>query len=183
MTSANQAAKQKLCVEMWCAFKASLTAVILINFLLATVKMLSGELEWSIGEIILNRFHENIWKGWKMVWWECWELWLNLSSYLVNKDFISMNECCGCWIWPLNSDLWQPAVLDNLLTSMKFVLHGMGVLRINLANNRNKVVVRIFLFFCLFFLLSLCFLCFNFSPHLMQLVYMQCTTRSPLDHH
>ncbi|XP_041820476.1 guanine nucleotide binding protein (G protein) alpha v1 isoform X3 [Chelmon rostratus] len=35
---------------------------------------------------------------------------------------------------------FKPAVLDNLLTSMKFVLHGMGVLRINLANNRNKVV-------------------------------------------
>uniref|UniRef100_A0A3Q2PT77 Guanine nucleotide binding protein (G protein) alpha v1 n=1 Tax=Fundulus heteroclitus TaxID=8078 RepID=A0A3Q2PT77_FUNHE len=34
---------------------------------------------------------------------------------------------------------FKPAVLDNLLTSMKFVLHGMGVLRINLANNRNKV--------------------------------------------
>ncbi|GLD73290.1 guanine nucleotide-binding protein G(o) subunit alpha-like protein [Lates japonicus] len=33
----------------------------------------------------------------------------------------------------------SPAVLDNLLTSMKFVLHGMGVLRINLANSRNKV--------------------------------------------
>ena len=33
----------------------------------------------------------------------------------------------------------QPAVLDNLLTSMKVVLHGMGVLRINLANSRNKV--------------------------------------------
>ncbi|RXN02201.1 Guanine nucleotide-binding protein G(o) subunit alpha [Acipenser ruthenus] len=37
----------------------------------------------------------------------------------------------------LNS--FKPAVLDNLLTSMKFVLHGMGVLRINLANNKNKV--------------------------------------------
>ncbi|XP_034400291.1 guanine nucleotide binding protein (G protein) alpha v1 isoform X3 [Cyclopterus lumpus] len=34
---------------------------------------------------------------------------------------------------------FKPAVLDNLLTSMKFVLHGMGVLRINLANTRNKV--------------------------------------------
>ncbi|KAG7223800.1 hypothetical protein INR49_026483 [Caranx melampygus] len=31
-------------------------------------------------------------------------------------------------------------VLDNLLTSMKFVLHGMGILRINLANSRNKVL-------------------------------------------
>lgn len=32
----------------------------------------------------------------------------------------------------------QPAVLDNLLTSMKFVLQGMGMLRINLANKKNK---------------------------------------------
>ncbi|CAG06030.1 unnamed protein product, partial [Tetraodon nigroviridis] len=35
---------------------------------------------------------------------------------------------------------FKPAVLDNLLTSMKFVLHGMGALRINLTNSRNKVV-------------------------------------------
>ncbi|KAK3528309.1 hypothetical protein QTP86_030867 [Hemibagrus guttatus] len=34
---------------------------------------------------------------------------------------------------------FKPAVLDNLLMSMKFVLHGMGVLRINLANSKNKV--------------------------------------------
>ncbi|XP_061085344.1 guanine nucleotide binding protein (G protein) alpha v1 isoform X1 [Conger conger] len=34
---------------------------------------------------------------------------------------------------------FKPAVMDNLLTSMKFVLHGMGVLRINLANAKNKV--------------------------------------------
>lgn len=32
----------------------------------------------------------------------------------------------------------QPAVLDNLLTSIKFVLQGMGMLRINLANKNNK---------------------------------------------
>ncbi|XP_048869153.1 guanine nucleotide binding protein (G protein) alpha v1 [Brienomyrus brachyistius] len=34
---------------------------------------------------------------------------------------------------------FKPAVLDNLLTSMKFVLYGMGVLRINLANSKNKI--------------------------------------------
>ncbi|XP_051550596.1 guanine nucleotide binding protein (G protein) alpha v1 [Myxocyprinus asiaticus] len=34
---------------------------------------------------------------------------------------------------------FKPAVLDNLMTSMKFVLHGMGVLRINLSNSKNKV--------------------------------------------
>ncbi|KAG7242859.1 hypothetical protein INR49_018114 [Caranx melampygus] len=33
-------------------------------------------------------------------------------------------------------------VLDNLLTSMKFVLRGMGMLRINLANKKNKVHAR-----------------------------------------
>lgn len=33
----------------------------------------------------------------------------------------------------------KPAVLDNLLTSMKIVLRGMGKLRINLANQKNKV--------------------------------------------
>ncbi|RVE69576.1 hypothetical protein OJAV_G00079080 [Oryzias javanicus] len=34
---------------------------------------------------------------------------------------------------------FKPAVLDNLLTSMKVVLQGMGILRINLANQKNKV--------------------------------------------
>ncbi|XP_053706656.1 guanine nucleotide-binding protein G(o) subunit alpha-like isoform X1 [Synchiropus splendidus] len=37
---------------------------------------------------------------------------------------------------------FKPAVLDNLLTSMKFVLRGMGILRINLANKKNKVHAR-----------------------------------------
>ncbi|XP_034448874.1 guanine nucleotide-binding protein G(o) subunit alpha-like [Hippoglossus hippoglossus] len=37
---------------------------------------------------------------------------------------------------------FQASVLDNLLTSMKFVLRGMGVLRINLANKKNKVHAR-----------------------------------------
>ncbi|KAI2666693.1 Guanine nucleotide-binding protein G(o) subunit alpha [Labeo rohita] len=36
----------------------------------------------------------------------------------------------------------QPAVLDNLLSSMKFVLHGMGMLRINLSNKKNKAHAR-----------------------------------------
>ncbi|TDH02964.1 hypothetical protein EPR50_G00157900 [Perca flavescens] len=34
---------------------------------------------------------------------------------------------------------FKHAVLDNLLTSMKFVLQGMGMLRINLANKKNKM--------------------------------------------
>ncbi|KAM3863655.1 guanine nucleotide-binding protein G(o) subunit alpha-like [Diretmus argenteus] len=37
---------------------------------------------------------------------------------------------------------FKPAVLDNLLTSMKFVLRGMGTLRINLANKKNKTHAR-----------------------------------------
>ncbi|XP_057673270.1 guanine nucleotide-binding protein G(o) subunit alpha-like [Corythoichthys intestinalis] len=37
---------------------------------------------------------------------------------------------------------FKPAVLDNLLTSMKFVLLGMGMLRINLANKKNKIHAR-----------------------------------------
>ncbi|ROL45673.1 Guanine nucleotide-binding protein G(o) subunit alpha [Anabarilius grahami] len=37
---------------------------------------------------------------------------------------------------------FKPAVLDNLLTSMKFVLHGMGMLRINLSIKKNKSHAR-----------------------------------------
>ncbi|XP_074553073.1 guanine nucleotide-binding protein G(o) subunit alpha-like [Halichoeres trimaculatus] len=37
---------------------------------------------------------------------------------------------------------FKPAVLDNLLTSMKFVLRGMGILRINLNNKNNKTHAR-----------------------------------------
>ena len=33
----------------------------------------------------------------------------------------------------------QPAVLENLVFSMKFVLSGMGLLRINLEHPHNKV--------------------------------------------
>ncbi|XP_034044635.1 guanine nucleotide-binding protein G(o) subunit alpha-like [Thalassophryne amazonica] len=33
---------------------------------------------------------------------------------------------------------FKPAVLDNLLTSMKFVLHGMGVLHSDLTDGNNK---------------------------------------------
>lgn len=63
-------------------------------------------------------------------------------------------------------DLWQPAVLDNLLTSMKFVLHGMGVLRINLANSKNKVVcLHVSLSTCLSGILYLSF--FSFSSVLL----------------
>ncbi|KAM9745314.1 guanine nucleotide-binding protein G(o) subunit alpha-like [Menidia menidia] len=37
---------------------------------------------------------------------------------------------------------FKPAVLDNILTSMKIVLQGMGMLRINLANKKNKIHAR-----------------------------------------
>ncbi|XP_064866717.1 guanine nucleotide-binding protein G(o) subunit alpha-like isoform X2 [Oncorhynchus nerka] len=37
---------------------------------------------------------------------------------------------------------FKAAVLDNLLTSMKFVLRGMGLLRIHLANKKNKAHAR-----------------------------------------
>uniref|UniRef100_A0A4W5LF12 Phosphate cytidylyltransferase 2, ethanolamine n=1 Tax=Hucho hucho TaxID=62062 RepID=A0A4W5LF12_9TELE len=51
------------------------------------------------------------------------------KSLLNSKGFIGMGSILQK----------QPAVLDNLLTSMKFVLHGMGILRINLTNSKNKV--------------------------------------------
>jgi guanine nucleotide-binding protein subunit alpha len=34
---------------------------------------------------------------------------------------------------------FRPTVMDNLLSSMKYVLGGMGLLRINLQNAKNKV--------------------------------------------
>lgn len=40
----------------------------------------------------------------------------------------------------LNS--FRPTVLDNLLSSMKYVLAGMGLLRINLEHIRNKVYIN-----------------------------------------
>ncbi|XP_061703171.1 guanine nucleotide-binding protein subunit alpha-11-like isoform X4 [Syngnathoides biaculeatus] len=43
---------------------------------------------------------------------------------------------------------FKPAVLDNLLTSMKFVLRGMGMLRINLANKKNNIHARAILSCC-----------------------------------
>lgn len=60
--------------------------------------------------------------------------------------------------------LFQPAVLDNLLTSMKFVLHGMGVLRINLANSKNKVCAQLFPLYCgrIFLCVCICMYVFPF---------------------
>ncbi len=70
----------------------------------------------------------------------------------TNQINIRMWTSCFVSYMKRDSDLYilffQPAVLDNLLTSMKFVLHGMGVLRINLANSKNKVWTRLFPFCC-----------------------------------
>lgn len=41
---------------------------------------------------------------------------------------------------------FRPTVLDNLLASMKYVLAGMGLLRINLECSRNKVSLNVLLF-------------------------------------
>lgn len=36
---------------------------------------------------------------------------------------------------------FRPTVMDNLLSSMKYVLNGMGLLRINLQSAKNKVLL------------------------------------------
>ncbi|XP_077415851.1 guanine nucleotide-binding protein G(o) subunit alpha-like isoform X1 [Vanacampus margaritifer] len=43
---------------------------------------------------------------------------------------------------------FKPAIMDNLLNSMKFVLRGMGMLRINLASKKNKIHARAILSHC-----------------------------------
>lgn len=40
---------------------------------------------------------------------------------------------------------FRPTVLDNLLSSMKYVLTGMGLLRINLEHSSNKIYAEIVL--------------------------------------
>lgn len=37
---------------------------------------------------------------------------------------------------------FRPTIMDNLLSSMKYVLTGMGLLRINLQSSKNKVNIR-----------------------------------------
>lgn len=37
---------------------------------------------------------------------------------------------------------FRPTVMDNLLASMKYVLTGMGLLRINLASSKNKLAAQ-----------------------------------------
>lgn len=40
---------------------------------------------------------------------------------------------------------FRPTVMDNLLASMKYVLSGMGLLRINLESSKNKIYAQIVL--------------------------------------
>lgn len=40
---------------------------------------------------------------------------------------------------------FKPTVMDNLLSSMKYVLGGMGILRINLQSAKNKVLDKLLL--------------------------------------
>ena len=40
---------------------------------------------------------------------------------------------------------YRPTMLDNLLASMKYVLTGMGLLRINLEHSSNKIYAEIVL--------------------------------------
>lgn len=37
---------------------------------------------------------------------------------------------------------FRPTVMDNLLASMKYVLSGMGLLRINLETSKNKIYAQ-----------------------------------------
>ena len=46
---------------------------------------------------------------------------------------------------------FKPTVLDNLLNSMKYVLTGMGLLRINLESNKNQVNHPLFYIFFFWF--------------------------------
>lgn len=40
---------------------------------------------------------------------------------------------------------FRPTVMDNLLASMKYVLSGMGLLRINLESSKNKIYAQVIL--------------------------------------
>lgn len=53
---------------------------------------------------------------------------------------------------------FRPTVLDNLLASMKYVLAGMGLLRINLEYARNKIHAQTVLSSTSCFDLSFCVL-------------------------
>lgn len=54
---------------------------------------------------------------------------------IIHTDGFSVSELCA----------FRPTVLDNLLASMKYVLTGMGILRINLEHLSNKIYAEIIL--------------------------------------
>lgn len=51
---------------------------------------------------------------------------------IIHNDGFTYNELLS----------FKPTVLDNLLSSMKYVLAGMGLLRINLDNPKNKIFAQ-----------------------------------------
>jgi len=53
-------------------------------------------------------------------------------------SFDAMCWSCDAMCWSCDV-VFQPAVMDNLVSSMKYVLTGMGLLRINLENPKNRV--------------------------------------------
>jgi len=54
---------------------------------------------------------------------------------IIHSDGFTYGELCA----------FRPTVLDNLLASMKYVLTGMGLLRINLEHSSNKTYAKIIL--------------------------------------
>lgn len=54
---------------------------------------------------------------------------------IIHTDGFSLSELCA----------FRPTVLDNLLASMKYVLTGMGLLRINLEHSVNKSYAEVVL--------------------------------------
>uniref|UniRef100_A0A1Y1N2V5 Uncharacterized protein n=1 Tax=Photinus pyralis TaxID=7054 RepID=A0A1Y1N2V5_PHOPY len=54
---------------------------------------------------------------------------------IIHADGFTSTELCS----------FRPTVLDNLLASMKYVLAGMGLLRINLEYSRNKTHAQVVL--------------------------------------
>lgn len=76
--------------------------------------------------------------------------------FLVDHSYYLFNIGKSTWVKQMKiihtdgfsqSELsaFRPTVLDNLLASMKYVLTGMGLLRINLEHSSNKVYAEIVL--------------------------------------
>lgn len=54
---------------------------------------------------------------------------------IIHADGFTLGELCA----------FRPTVLDNLLASMKYVLTGMGLLRINLEHSSNRSYAEVIL--------------------------------------